>query len=69
MVEDRKLATSSRTVLPLLRTGHTRDRFTDTENRLVVTKGKGRGGGEDWEFGMSRGKLLYVGRINNKVPL
>ena len=32
---------------------------------------RGREGGErkDWEFGMSRCKLLYVGWINNKVLL
>ena len=27
------------------------------------------GGGVDWEFGMSRCKLLYIGWINNKVLL
>ena len=26
-------------------------------------------GGMDWEFGISRCKLLYIGWINNKVPL
>ena len=26
-------------------------------------------GGKDWEFGISRGKLLYIGWINNKVLL
>ena len=26
-------------------------------------------GGKDWEFGMSRHKLLYTGWINNKVLL
>ena len=31
--------------------------------------GEGSGGGMDWEFGMSRCKLLYIGRINNKVLL
>ena len=39
------------------------ERLTDIENRLVVAKGKGRGrqrGGEgtEWEFGISKGKLL-----------
>ena len=31
-----------------------------------------RGGGEggkDWEFGINRGKLLYIGWINNKILL
>ena len=26
-------------------------------------------GGKDWEFGVSRCKLLYIGRIHNKVLL
>ena len=26
-------------------------------------------GGKDWEFGINRGKLLYIGWINNKVLL
>ena len=40
-------------------------------NRLVVAKGEGRGGGGgvDREFGISRGKLLYIEWINNKVLL
>ena len=29
----------------------------------------GGGGRKDWEFGMSRCKLLYIGWINNKVLL
>ena len=33
---------------------------------LIYIKGVGR---EDWEFGISRGKLLYIGWINNKVLL
>ena len=41
----------------------------DTENRLVVAKGKGSGGGMDWEFGVGRCKLLCIGWINNKVLL
>ena len=36
------------------------------ENRLVVAKG---GGGMEWEFAVSRCKLLYIGLINNKVLL
>ena len=35
----------------------------------MVAKGEGDGGGKDWEFGISRCKLLYVEWINNKVPL
>ena len=31
-------------------------------------QGVGRGG-KDWEFGVSRCKLLYVGWLNNKVLL
>ena len=34
----------------------------------VVAKGLGGGGGMDWEFGISRCKLLYIEWIN-KVPL
>ena len=42
----------------------------DIENRLVVAKREGEGGGEkDWEFGISRGKLLYIEWINDKVLL
>ena len=42
---------------------------SQTENRLVVAKGEGVGGGMDWEFGISRCKLLYIEWINNKVLL
>ena len=31
--------------------------------------GGGGKGGKEWEFGISRCKLLYIGRINNKVLL
>ena len=41
--------------------------LTDIENELVVAKGEGAWEGKDWEFGISRGKLLYIGRINSKV--
>ena len=40
-----------------------------TENRLVVVKEEQGGGGKDWECGISRCKLLYIGWINNKVLL
>ena len=36
----------------------------DKENRLVASKG-----GEPWEFGVSRCKLAYTERINNRVLL
>ena len=39
-----------------------------TGNRLVVAKG-GRGGGKDWEFRISRCKLVYREQIHNKVLL
>ena len=39
----------------------------DIENRLVVAKGEGVGGGMEWEVGVSRRKLLYREWINNKV--
>ena len=32
-------------------------------------QGGGGGGGKDWEFGISKCKLLYIGWINNKVLL
>ena len=38
----------------------------DIENRLVVAKGEGVGGGMEWEVAVSRCKLLYTGWINNK---
>ena len=46
-----------------------RNRLTDIENRLVVAKGERDEGGIDWEFGISRYKLLYIEWINNKVLL
>ena len=45
------------------------NRLTDIKNRLVVAKGEGSGGEMDWEFGISRCKLVYIGWINNKVLL
>ena len=44
-------------------------RLTHIENRFVFAKDEGRGRGVDWEFGISRCKLLYKGWINNKVLL
>ena len=33
----------------------------------MVVKGEAVGGRDDWDFGVSRLKLLYIERINNKV--
>ena len=46
-----------------------RNRITNIENRPVVAKGEGVGGGMEWEAGVSRCKLLYTGCIHNKVLL
>ena len=35
----------------------------------MVAKGDGSGGAMDWEFAISRCKLLYIEKINNKVLL
>ena len=35
----------------------------------MVAKGERGGGGMDWEFAVSRCKLLYIGWINSKVLL
>ena len=35
----------------------------------MVAKGERAGGGKDWEFAVSRRKLLYTEWINNKVLL
>ena len=46
------------------------NRLTDTERGLVVASGGGQGrGGKNWDFGMSRCKLLSTGWISNKVSL
>ena len=39
------------------------------ENRLVIAKGEEMGKGMEWEFGVSRCKLVYIEWINNKVLL
>lgn len=36
--------------------------LADTENRLVIAKGEGVGGGMNWEVGVSRCRLLYVNK-------
>ena len=41
--------------------------ITNLENRLVVAKGEEGGGGMDYEFGISKCKLLYIEWISNKV--
>ena len=45
---------------------------TDSQTQrtdLWLPSRRGSGGGSDWEFGVSRCKLLYKGWINNKVLL
>ena len=44
------------------------NRLTDIENSPVVAKGED-GGRMDWEFGISRCKLVYLEWINNNVLL
>ena len=44
-----------------------RNRLTDMENRLVALKEEGGGSGMDWEFGVSRCKLLYLKWISNEL--
>ena len=39
---------------------HETNRLTDVENRLVVAKGEGGEREMDWEFEISRCKLLYI---------
>jgi len=43
----------------------TTNRLTDIKSRRTVAKVEG--GGKDWEFGISRWKLLDTGWINNKA--
>ena len=45
----------------------TEQKQTHIENRPCGCQG--RGGGKDWEFAISRYKLLYIEWINNKVLL
>ena len=44
-----------------------RYRFTDIENRLIVTKGKWGGEGMEWKFGVA--DTAYTGQINKKALL
>ena len=46
-----------------------RNRLTNIENRLMAAKEERSGGGMEWDFGVSRCKLLYIGWINSKVLL
>ena len=46
-----------------------RNGLTDIEHRLVVAKGEGGGNGMDWEFGISRGKVLHLEWRSNEVML
>ena len=39
------------------------------QTEVWLPRGRGSGGGMDWEFGVSRCKLLYIEWINNKVLL
>ena len=41
----------------------------DIEDRLVVAKREGFGGGMEWEVDVSRCKLLYIECLNNKILL
>ena len=41
----------------------------DIENRFVVAKGEEGGSGMDWEFAVSRCKLLHMERISIEVLL
>ena len=45
------------------------NRLTDIENRYVAAKGEESGRGVDWEFGVSRCKLVNIEWTNNKVLL
>ena len=42
---------------------------THVKDRFVVAEGGGGGGGVDWEFRVSRCRLLYIEWINSEVPL
>ena len=42
---------------------------SQTQNRLMAAKGDRGEGGMEWEFGISRRKLLYTESMDNKVLL
>ena len=46
-----------------------RNRLTVMADRLVAAKGKAGMGRMDWEFGISRCKLVYIEWVNNKETL
>ena len=41
---------------------------SDLENELMVTRGKGWGGGTDWQFGIDMYTLLYLKIDNQQGP-
>ena len=47
----------------------TEQKQTHRQRTDLCLWGAGGRGGKDWESGISRGKLLYIGWINNKVIL
>ena len=42
------------------------NKLTDIENTLEVVKGRSSRRGMDWEFGISRCKLVYIDWVNNE---
>ena len=46
---------------------HNRNRLTDIENKLMVTKGREDHRGIKYKFGINRYTLLYIKNINNHV--
>ena len=44
---------------------HNRNRFTDIENKLMVTKEE-MAGGINQEYGINRYKLIYKKQVSNK---
>ena len=47
----------------------TKQKQTQRYRGLVFAKGKGHGGGMNWEIGIGRYKILYIEWTNNKVLL
>ena len=43
-----------------------KDTCLDTENRLVVAQGERGGSGMDWEFGVSRCRVLHLEWMSNE---
>ena len=44
-----------------------RNRLTERENKLVVIKGREKGGGINQGYWISRYKLLHVKQISNRI--